>query len=309
MIPVSGTINGSIHDEGVHLATSDIHFKRILVGIDFSKQAALALKTAIAIGEIFGSEIFLVNAVPSFVYGTGQRPILPETISAEIDSAKEEMKQIVASEPRLHGLRLKTTVAYAGAVDLIEHIASEEKVDLIVLGSHGSSGLERLALGSVAETVLRKAVCPVLVVGPNCNAEQHPFRSILFATNLETTGLRAAQYASALSEHVHGRLALLHVIEQAKVPSVESGIENRLKQELRSLLPSDVGLFCEPKVRLEYGSPAELISVVAESESASLIVVGLRNQSALADHSPWSTLSHVIREAKCGVLGVRGHLL
>src|SRR5947209_5409693 len=61
MIPVSGTINGSIHDEGVHLATSDIHFKRILVGIDFSKQAALALKTAIAIGEIFGSEIFLVN--------------------------------------------------------------------------------------------------------------------------------------------------------------------------------------------------------------------------------------------------------
>src|ERR1700751_504491 len=97
MIPVSGTINGSIHDEGVHLATSDIHFRRILVGIDFSKQAALALKTAIAIGEIFGSEIFLVNAVPSLV---GPRPIQPETLSAEIDSAKEEMKQIVASEPR-----------------------------------------------------------------------------------------------------------------------------------------------------------------------------------------------------------------
>lgn len=311
MIPVSGTINGSIHDEGVHLATSDIHFKRILVGIDFSKQAGLALKTAIVIGEIFGSEIFLVNAVPSFVHGKGRRPILPETISAEIDSAKEEMKQIVASEPRLHGLRLKTAVAYSGAVDLIEYTASEEKVDLIVVGSHGSSGIERLALGSVAEAVLRKAACPVLVVGPNCPAEQHPFRSILFATDLETTGLRAAQYASALSEHVHGRLTLLHVIEDQKnVPSIEPGlIENRLKQELRSLLPADVGLFCEPKVRLEYGSPAELIPVVADSEAASLIVVGLRNQSALADHSPWSTLSHVIREAKCGVLGVRSHLL
>jgi nucleotide-binding universal stress UspA family protein len=311
MIPISGTINGSIDDEGLHLATSDIHFKRILVGIDFSKQAALALKTAIAIGEIFGSEIFLVNAVSLFVYEAEQAPILPDMISAEIDTAKEEMKQIVASEPRLHGLRLKTTVAYAGAIDLIEQVASEEKVNLIVLGSQGSSGLERLVLGSVAETVLRKAACPVLVVGPNCHAEQHPFRSILFATNLETTGLRAAQYASALSEHFHGRLTLLHVIEnQTNVPSVESGfIENRLKQELRSLLPSDVGLFCEPQVRLEYGSPAELIPVVAESESASLIVVGLRNQSALADHSPWSTLSQVIREAKCGVLGVRGRLL
>jgi nucleotide-binding universal stress UspA family protein len=140
MIPVSGTINGSIHDEGVYLATSDIHFRRILVGFDFSKQAVLALKMAIAIGEIFGSEIFLVNAVSSFVYGTGQEPILPEMISAEIDGAKDEMKQIVASEPRLQGLRLKTTVAYAGAVDLIEQVASEEKVDLIVLGSQGSSG-------------------------------------------------------------------------------------------------------------------------------------------------------------------------
>ncbi len=311
MISDSGTINNSIHDEGVHLATSDVHFKRILVGIDFSQQAVLALKMAIAIGEISASEIFLVNAVSPFVYGMGQESMLLQTISAEIHRAKEEMKHIVASEPRLHGLRLKTTIAYAGAVDLIEQVASEEKVDLIVLGSHGSSGLDRLVLGSVAETVLRKAACPVLVVGPNCHAEQNPFRSILLATNLDAMGLRAAQYASALSEHAHGRLTLLHVIENQKnVPSVESRlIENRLRQELWSLLPSDVALFCEPKVRLEYGSPAEQIPVVAESESASLIVVGLQNQSALADHSPWSTLSHVIRESKCGVLGVRGHLI
>jgi nucleotide-binding universal stress UspA family protein len=133
MIPVSGTINGSIHDEDVHLATSDIQFKRILVGIDFSRHAVLALKTAIAIGEIFGSEIFLVNAVSLFVYEAGQEAIRPEMISAEIDSAKEDMKQIVVGEPRLSGLRLKTTVAYAGAVDLIKQVASEEKVDLIVL--------------------------------------------------------------------------------------------------------------------------------------------------------------------------------
>src|SRR5260370_33123563 len=112
-----------------------------------------------AIGEMCGSEIFLGKAGSPFVYGTGQEPILPETISAEIDSAKEEMKQIVASEPRLHGLRLKTTVAYAGAVDLIEHIASEEKADLIVSGSHGSSCLERLAPGSGAGAGLRKAAC------------------------------------------------------------------------------------------------------------------------------------------------------
>jgi hypothetical protein len=61
------------------------------------------LKTASAIGQIFGSELFLVNAVSLFVYGTGQEPILPEMISAEIDGVNEEMKQVVASEPRLEG--------------------------------------------------------------------------------------------------------------------------------------------------------------------------------------------------------------
>jgi nucleotide-binding universal stress UspA family protein len=159
--------------------------------------------------------------------------------------------------------------------------------------------------------VLRKAACPVLVVGPNCHGENRPFRSIIFATDLETTSLRAAQYASALAERFNGRLTLLHVAKDApRVPGVQSDVvETRLRQEVQSLLPADVELFCKPKVRLEYGSPAQVITGVAESESASLIVVGLRNRKPLAEHAPWSTLSHVIREAKCGVLGVRGHLL
>jgi len=304
------TTSGSLPDEAMHLATHNIHFSRILVGTDYSKQAGLALKMAITIGEIFGSEIFLVHAVPPFVYGGGSEPAPPEFLTAQLDAAKSDMKDLVASEPRLQALRVQTTVGYAGAVDLIEQVADEAKVNLIVVGSHGASGLERLVLGSAAETVLRKAACPVLVVGPSCHVEHHPFRSILFATDLETTSLRAAQYASALAERIDGRLTLLHVVKNApEVPGVQSDVvEAHLRQQLQSLLPADIELFCKPKVRLEYGSPAQVITGVAESESASLIVVGLRNRTALAEHAPWSTLSHVIREAKCGVLGVRGHL-
>lgn len=301
----------AFREDAVHLATHNVHFSRILVGTDYSKQTGMALKIAITIGEIFGSEIFLVHAVPPFVYSDGSELIPADFLTAQLNAAKDDMKALVASEPRLQALRVQTTVDYASGVDLIEHVADEEKVSLIVVGSQGTSGLERLLLGSTAETVLRKATCPVLVVGPNCHGENHPFRSILFATDLETTSLRAAQYASALAEHVDGRLTLLHVVENApRVPSVQSDVvEARLRQQLRSLLPVDVELFCKPKVRLEYGSPAQVITGVAESESASLIVVGLRNRRPLAEHAPWSTLSHVIREAKCGILGVRGHLL
>jgi nucleotide-binding universal stress UspA family protein len=309
MIPE--TTDSSFHDEAPHLATHNIHFSRILVGTDYSKQARLALRMAITIGEIFGSEIFLVHAVPSFVYGEGSELVAPESLTALLDAAKDEMNELVASEPRLQALRVQTTVDYSGGADLIEQVADKAKVNLIVVGSQGASGLERLLLGSTAETVLRKAACPVLVVGPNCHDENHPFRSILFATDLETTSLRAAQYASALAERVNGRLTFLHVVEDApRVPGVQSDVAaTRLRRELQSLLPADAELFCKPKVRLEYGSPAKAITGVAESESASLIVVGLRNRKPLAEHAPWSTLSHVIREAKCGVLGVHGHLL
>jgi nucleotide-binding universal stress UspA family protein len=310
MIPDSDTIHATDRQD-IHLSTKDVHFTRVLVGTDFSKPANHALNLAIAISHIFGSELFLVHAVSPFIYGDGQDPMPAEIIAAELEAAKDEMTKLVASDPRLTGLRVNTTVASAGPVDLIEQVAKEEKVDLLVLGSHGASGIERLLLGSVAEAVLRKTSKPVLIVGPNCHIERRPFRSILFCTDLNVSSLRAAQYASALAEGSDGRLTLLHVVEHdVKTPSGKSDLdESHLQHQLRSLLPVNAEVFCKPKARIEYGSPSQVIAGVAESEAASLIVVGLRNRPPMADHAPWSTLSHIIRDAKCGVLAVRGRLL
>jgi nucleotide-binding universal stress UspA family protein len=310
MSPIFENSDAPIRDEGPHLATSEIRFKRILVGIDFSKPATQALKTAIAICQLFGSQIFLVHAASPFVYVNGKETLPLEAFNVNLDDAREEMNQIISSEPGLSALKTKTVIAYADAVEFIGQVASEEKVDLIVVGSHGGSGLELLALGSIAEAVLRQATCPVLIVGPKCKAEQHLFRSIVFATDLETTGLRGAQYAAALAEQGRGKLTFLHVTnkrlnDQGLHPEL---IENQLERELRQLLPPDVERYCKSKVSLQYGQPAEAIVAVARSEDASLLIVGLQSRSPLADHSPWSTLSLVIREVKCAVLGVRSHL-
>jgi nucleotide-binding universal stress UspA family protein len=311
MTPISENSDAPIRDEGPHLATSDLRFKRILVGTDFSKPATQALKTAIAISQLFGSQLFLVHAASPFVYVSSTEAIPLEAFNVNLDAARAEMNQIISSEPGLSALKPKTTVAYADALELIEQVASEERVDLIVVGSHGGSGLELLALGSVAEAVLRQAKCPVLIVGPKCKAEQHPFRSIVFASDLETTGLRGAQYAASLAERGRGKLTFLHVTNKR---SGDQGlhselIENHLERELRQLLPPDVERYCKSKVSLQYGRPAEAIVAVARSEGASLLIVGLQSRSPLADHSPWSTLSHVIREVNCPVLGVRSHLV
>ena len=311
MISAPETIANSSRTDEVHLATTGIHFDRILVATDFSQPANKALNLAISIGEAFDSEIFLVHSVSTVPYSDGQEPIPAVLISAALETARQEMKDLVAGEPRLAGLRLQTTVAYADPSRLVDQIAQDEKINLVVVGSQGANGLERMVLGSVAEDILRKMACPVLIAGPNCRIEQEPFKSILFATDLDIHCLRAAQYASALAERFDGQLTVLHTIpERPEAPTDESILlERRAVQQLRSLLPADADLFCHPGVRVEYGSPAERIVSVAIAEAATLLVLGLRNRSALADRAPWSKLSHIIREAKCAVLGVRGHLL
>ena len=89
------------------------------------------------------------------------------------------------------------------------------------------------------------------------------------------------------------------------LPRADFDLRKVLREKLRCLLPLDVELFCSPKIRVERGLPAQVITRVAESETASLIIVGLGNRALLAASSPWSTLSDVISEARCGVLIVR----
>ncbi len=304
MSPEIAITNASVSNSDPHLATSAILFNRILLATDFSQPADQALKTAIVISRLFGSKLFLVHAAT-------RDPYVPmEALHDSLDAAQKQMKELVASEPGLRELDPKVILAYGGARSLIDQVSVDEKIDLIVVGSHSASGLERLALGSVAEATLHHAKCPVLIVGPKCSADPSPFRSIVFATDLQTTGLRGAQYAAALAERFHANLTFLHVMshkDAARVAVEIEVIQDRIKQQLEELLPQDVEQYCKAKVRLEEGKAAETMVAVAESECASLIAVGLRDH-VLSDHAPWSTLSHVIREAKCPVLGVRGHL-
>jgi nucleotide-binding universal stress UspA family protein len=309
MTPISQPLPDA-NPQAAHLATSDLHLARIAVGTDFSAPAAVALKTAIAIGKIYGSEILLVHAVtPFFSEQQEQEPTAPNALHAALEGAKTEMKWLIANEPMLRGVQHASTVCFAEADSLVDQVARTDKVSLIVVGSHGSAGLQRLALGSVSESILRKAPCPVLIVGPRCRTATEPFRSVVFATDLKTTGLRAAQYAAALAERGHGTLTLLHVVPPTdQATEAPETTQQYLEDELRSLLPADVTRFCQPKVRVDYGAPSEVIPVVAESESASLIVVGLPHTPPVDAPSPWSTLTNVIRESRCGVLGVRSHL-
>ncbi|MGO8718171.1 MAG: universal stress protein [Acidobacteriaceae bacterium] len=289
------------------LGTCKAKFRKIVIGIDFSGPTVTALHAAVSLAEKYESTLFLVHAVPPVLYGPGATP---ELLEVDLDTVRAQMKALV-STAGVESIRHRTVVEFSEPTDLIDGIARAQAADLVVVGSHGAHGLEKLAFGSVAESVLRRVPCPVLVIGPHCHENLASIESIVFATDLEIGAFRPAQYASSIAEEMNARLTLLHVRKPGPKDAEisQADVELRLARTLRQLLPPDAELWCKPKVRVEAGNASEEVLRAAQAESANLIVVGVREKSPLADHSPWSTLSQIIRGADCPVLGVRGHLI
>jgi nucleotide-binding universal stress UspA family protein len=143
----------------------DLH--RILVPTDFSKHSHNALSYAIAFAEKFGAELYLLHVVQDLAMFipdavTITPPLAPpiEQLTAAVRAALER----VVDENQLRGKQVHTEVREGTPFYEIIQFAKDNKIDLIVMGTHGHSGLVHVLMGSVTEKVVRKAPCPVLSV-------------------------------------------------------------------------------------------------------------------------------------------------
>jgi nucleotide-binding universal stress UspA family protein len=132
----------------------------ILHPTDFSEHSQSAFGLACALARDYGARLLVLHvaAVPTVVYGEGVLPPNPEEIRA---AAQEQLDRLTVPDANLRAERL---LREGDAAAEILRSAVEANADLIVMGTHGRTGLERLLLGSVAEHVLRKAPCPLLIV-------------------------------------------------------------------------------------------------------------------------------------------------
>ena len=145
-----------------------ISIRRILFPTDFSAPAAEAKQYAMSLADRFGAELHLLHVVPLVVP-------YPDAASPWVMAENEIQRQVEASDRRLaseldstwsqqHVVIHKAVMGLA--VDEILSYAKDQEIDLIVVGTHGHSGLARLLIGSVAEKLVRTASCPVLTVHP-----------------------------------------------------------------------------------------------------------------------------------------------
>jgi len=141
--------------------------KKILIPIDFSEHSLNALEYAKVLAEKFNAELILLNVVEPVVFTvdlTMGQVNIPSIENELFQKSEEEMKKIVDSLKDKFNVRgvLRIGKPYAEIIEF----ARDEKVDLIVIGSHGHTGVEQFFFGSTAEKVIRKATCPVLIIQP-----------------------------------------------------------------------------------------------------------------------------------------------
>jgi len=144
-------------------------WKRILVPIDFSEHADQALRYAAALARECGARLVMlhvdqsISATASGLYAT-ELGVPPEVVE-EVKKAREELRMKLAKvEPPIAGLEVERHLVDGDPAEAILRLASESGCDLIVMGTHGRRGLQRAVLGSVAESVIRRAECPVVTI-------------------------------------------------------------------------------------------------------------------------------------------------
>jgi nucleotide-binding universal stress UspA family protein len=298
-----------------------IEFTRILCPVDFSDSSTRALAHAVALARWYKAQLTVLHVVPTFD---------PMQVQAELGVPV----QIVTPMPREEVVGEMRSFLERAGVSTEAHLIAEAgdprstivdqalttKADLIVIGTHGRRGFQRLLLGSVTESVLREAPCPVLTVSPHAAAATSDvvtFKRILCPIDFSPSALQALGFALDLARQAGGLVTLFHVVEwlpedeprvsaHFNVPEVRGYMVADAKQRLRALVAEESRTWCEIEDVSVSGRAHREILRAAEERSADLIVMGSQGRGGVGLALFGSTTQQVVRSAVCPVLTVRG---
>jgi nucleotide-binding universal stress UspA family protein len=142
-------------------------FKKILCPVDFSKFTEEVIAYAADIAKQYGAELHVLHVIPNLTYFTPYESFLtPENLVAVEKNIQDEVERDFGKILKHIDMEIKRVVKTGVAfVEIIDY-AKSEGIDLIVMGTHGRSGIEHILIGNVAEKVVRKSPCPVLTIRP-----------------------------------------------------------------------------------------------------------------------------------------------
>ena len=300
-----------------------VEFRNILCPIDLSDASSRPLAYATAFARWYEARLTVLHVVPTFdpmqirsgALGDPVRILYPMTR----DEILSELRRAVdAAGAGTLDVALATDAGDAAAT-IVDH-AVRMASDLLVMGTHGRGGFDRLLLGSVTEKVLRKAPCPILTVPPHAlptMPEEVVFRRILCPMDFSPSALQAFGFAVDLARQANGSVTVLHVIEwlaeeeprahaHFNVSEYRQHLTADAHARLQALLADEPCTWCETEEVVVIGRAHREVLATAAARQTDLIVMGAQGRGSVGLALFGSTTQHVVRAATCPVLTVRG---
>jgi nucleotide-binding universal stress UspA family protein len=298
-----------------------VKIDRIVCPVDFSDFSRRALDYAVALARWYGSPLTVLHVHQApLLAATQLAPLAPvEPVVVTPGDLEQIRSRIAAFTPAVAQAQVPVEVKAADGDPAREILAEAASADMIVMGTHGRSGFERLVLGSVTEKVLRKATCSLLTIPlsapPPVGAVPILFRRIVAAVDFSDVSMFALRHAASLAAEVDAQLLVMHVIEAPErlelwidreqatsyVREWTEGAERRL----RNAVSDGVREYAHVVQRVETGRAYREILRVADEQQADLIVIGAHGHGVLEAMFVGSTAQHIVRAAACPVLTVR----
>jgi nucleotide-binding universal stress UspA family protein len=281
----------------------------VLIATDFSCCSNVALNFGLELAHDYQAQAYVVSVVPTNeVLLAG-----PDACVAAKDATHRDLLELKGELARAHsyveGKDYHLYMLEGAAADAILDFARQREIDLIVVATHGRSGLGKVLMGSVAEKVFRQSPVPVLTIGPRVRQAAHRRapQNILIPADFTPASERAVRYAAALARQHQARMTVLHVLNPAAVKSLtdRARVEQDTKTRLADLLGRDAdGVGCS--ILVKAGRVETLILETADKIGADLLVMGVRPWTGILDRLMWPHAYEVVRESPCPVVTVRG---
>jgi nucleotide-binding universal stress UspA family protein len=272
-------------------------FKTILCPVDFGKLSAHALRHANLLAGCGNAKVIAIYAnwfeAPAY-FTAGRVEELQKQYREAFLEAEHSLKAFVDSTLGENAANVETRVVEAMPADGILVLVASTGADLIVMGTHGRSGLNRWMLGSVTERILRESPVPLLTVRA---APRGPVRRILSPIDSTEASRNAFRLAAGLGACFHAEITAVYVHESKSAQSAP---------DLCNWIPAEERQRCNIRELVRHGDPAEEIVALASEEAFDLLVIGAPHRRFFEGMVLGTTTLRAVRHAPCPVLTVSG---
>ena len=288
-----------------------VGIRNVLIATDFSHHSNQALNLGLELARGYRANAYVVFVVPGDEFMIAG----PDAYAAAKDAARRDLLELKAelreTNRYIEGKDYHLFMLEGDVAQAILDFAHQKEVDMVVVGTHGRSGLGRVLIGSVAERIFRESPAPVLIVGPHVNrsARAGPPKTILVPVDFTTASEQAARYAVAMVKEHDATLTMLHVIERwpTQTQADRARLMQALREKVENLIREEAkGLQCS--FRIEVGRLVETVLYTANGIEADLLVMGVRPRTAVLNRLMWPHAYEIVRQAACPVLTVRGNI-